>query len=479
MMDKNISIVPTSVNDVAAALRGAGAVVMLVGGSVVDALLGKEQKDWDLEVFGIPLEQVEEVIARWHPKPVGKAFGILKLSQDCTDGVEIDVSVPRVDNKVGVGHADFECAFDPSMTPEEAARRRDFTINSIFYDLEAQKIIDPYGGVADLENGVLKATDPTLFVQDPVRPLRAMQLAARKAPNIDPGTMELMREMAADDTAWNSLASERIAEEFCKLLMKAEKPSIGLEVLRKSGWLIRFPELNALVGCPQNPEHHPEGTVWEHTLLVVDAMAQLVRIGTSWTEEPTEGLRRKILMFAALLHDVGKPSTLQDDLSCPKHDTAGEELVRSFLGRLTKEKAVVEGVVALSRSHMRPFGLVSGGARDSRWNRLKKDLGRFASLEDAGYLSRADWMGSRPKGVRFANGSTTETDGNGHHEIAEECWRMHQELGKAEPLVGGKDLIEAGVRPGPQMGELIRAAYAVQLDEPELSKDELIARVMS
>ena len=469
MMDKNISInTPASVNDVAAALRSAGAVVMLVGGAVVDALLGKDPKDWDLEVFGLSLEQVEEATKRWHPKPVGKAFGILKMSAKETGGIDIDVSVPRVDNCVGTGHKDFEVEFDPDMTPEEAARRRDFTINSLLYDLANHRVIDPFGGLDDLEDGVLRATDPELFVQDPVRPLRAMQLAARKAPYVDTPTMNLMRGMA-DDEVWNHLAKERVAEEFCKLLMKAERPSIGLEVLRKSGWLIAFPELNQLVNCLQNPDHHPEGDVWTHTILVVDAMAELCR------EHGIEGIRRKVLMFAALCHDLGKPVTQLEDLSSPKHDTEGEELVRSFLERMTTEKKVVEGVAALSRTHMRPFGLVSGGARDSRWNRLKKDLGQHATLEDAGYLSRADWVGSRPRGIRSIDGTSADGDA---HMIAGECWRMFAELEKAEPLVGGRDLISAGVTPGPEMGKLIKAAYAIQLDEPELSKDELIDRVM-
>lgn len=467
---------PEKVRSVARDLEmWAHAVVMLVGGAVVDSLQGREPKDYDLEVFGCSLEQVEKVLRErgWDPKPVGRAFGILKLSMAATDGIEVDVSVPRVDNKVGVGHADFEVMFDENMTPEEAARRRDLTFNALLYDIRARRIVDPFGGADDLAAGICRATDPELFVQDPVRALRVMQLSARKAPNVDPGTMALMREMAADDDAWNSLASERIAEEFCKLLMKAEKPSVGLEVLRRSGWLIRFPELNALVGCPQNPEHHPEGDVWTHTLLVVDAMAALCR------EHDITGNRRKVLMFAALCHDMGKPEALQDDLSCPKHDTLGEGLVRSFLARMTNEKKVVEGVAALSKTHMRPFGLVTGGARDSRWNRLKKDLGQHATLEDAGYLSRADWVGSRPSGVRNIDGHG-ELDGEVEdHKIAAECWRMFKELEKAEPLVGGRDLIAAGVKPGPQMGELIRAAYAVQLDEPGLSKEELIARVMS
>ena len=472
MMDTHKRIeTPLVVNDVATALRSAGAVVMLVGGAVVDSLLGKTPKDWDLECYGLSLEQVGKAVAEWRPKPVGAAFGILKLSQDATDGVEVDVSVPRKDNCVGTGHRDFECAFDPEMTPEEAARRRDFTINSMLYDMDEERIVDPFGGVEDLRAGVLKATDPELFVQDPVRPLRAMQLAARKAPNVDPKTMMLMRSMARDE-AWKSLARERVAEEFCKLLLKAEKPSIGLEVLRKSGWLIFFPELNKLVACPQNPDHHPEGSVWVHTLLVVDAMAKLC------AEHGIEGLRRKVLVFSALCHDMGKPEAIQDDLSCPKHDALGEDIVRSFLARMTGEKKLVEGVAALSRTHMRPFGLVTGGARDSRWNRLKKDLGQHASLEDAGYLSRADWVGSRPFGIRDIDGTGEYCGEFEYHEIASECWRMFDELEKATPLVGGKELIQSGVEPGPAMGELIRKAYAIQLDEPELSKDELIARVM-
>jgi len=476
---------PKAVRQVAKHLQVfAKATVLLVGGAVVDALQGRTPKDWDLEVYGVAPPDVIEVLDRhgWKPQAVGNAFGVVKLAHDATDGVSIDISFPKADNTRD-GETDFG-PVDIYMTPAEAALRRDLTINSLMYDIEARKVIDSHGGLDDLRDGVLRATSPEHYAQDPIRPLRAMQLAARKVPNVDPLTMALLRSMATDE-AFASLAIERVGEEFHKLMM-AEKPSIGLEVLRESGWLRFFPELEALVGCPQNPDHHPEGPVWDHTMLVVDAMSSLARTGTSWTEEPLDGLRRKALMFAALCHDLGKPVTVQDDLSCPKHDVEGEELVRSFLGRLTNETVLTEAVVALSRNHMRPFGLVDGKARESRWGRLKADLvkhpklknGGLPSLEDAGYLSRADWMGSRPVGTRFANGSTTETDRD-HHEIAERCWEMHRELEKAEPLVGGRDLIKAGVKPGPQMGKLVKAAYVIQLDEPELALEELIARVMS
>ena len=184
----------------------------------------------------------------------GKTIGVIGLGA-------IGVKVANACLNLGMN----VIGFDPMMTVEAAALRRDFSINAMAIDLRTGKVIDPYGGLADLHAGVLRATDSHLFVQDPLRALRAMQLLARKAKTVDAETMRLIRSMA--DT-FPELAAERVHEEWRKLLLKAERPSVGLEFLRESGWIKWFPELEALIGCGQHPEWHPEGDVWIHSCLL-------------------------------------------------------------------------------------------------------------------------------------------------------------------------------------------------------------------
>ena len=218
---------------------------------------------------------------------VGKAFGVLKtVIQD----IEIDLSVPRRENKVGIGHKGFEVELDMAMTPLEAGRRRDLTINSMYLNMHNGELVDPFNGLDDLQNGILRATDYNTFVEDP------------------------LREKMTDE--FYELPAERVFSEWEKLLLKADKPSMGLQFLRDCGWLKHFPELNDLIGCPQNPIWHPEGDVWVHTCMVIDQAAKL-------RDQLPNSDWRLAFMFGALLHDVGKPSTTTPDLRAYGHDAAG------------------------------------------------------------------------------------------------------------------------------------------------------------
>ena len=149
--------VPAAVLSLADRVEKAAGKAVLVGGAVIDMIQKRMPKDWDLEVFGLGYDSLAALFSDLNPKLVGKQFGVIKLT---VDDLDVDVNVPRIDNKVGVGHDGFECDFDPMMTVEEAARRRDFSINALAIDLRTGEVVDPYGGLADLEAGVLRATDP-------------------------------------------------------------------------------------------------------------------------------------------------------------------------------------------------------------------------------------------------------------------------------------------------------------------------------
>ncbi len=172
--------IPQQIRQIVSRVEQAGGSARLVGGAVIDALHNRQPKDWDIEVFEISFDRLVEIFKDKGANLVGAQFGVIKLSAKECGGLDVDINVPRRDNHFGKGHADLLTEFDPSMTVAEAARRRDFTINAMAFDLSSGEIIDPFGGRADLAAGILRATDPELFVQDPLRALRAMQLLARK-----------------------------------------------------------------------------------------------------------------------------------------------------------------------------------------------------------------------------------------------------------------------------------------------------------
>src|SRR5687767_4951826 len=244
---------PPKILDLATAVRDASGRALLVGGCVRDALMGVQPKDWDLEIYGVAPERLREILDRFGPvNVVGEAFTVYKL------GLDLDVSLPRRERKSGRGHRAFVIEGDPSMTIEEATRRRDFAINAILEDPLTGEIIDPFGGQRDIEKRILKAVSAETFAEDSLRVLRAAQLAARFEFDIDEETVVLCRGLDLSD-----LPAERVWGEVEKLLLRARCPSIGLGWLRKFGAIDQlFPEIASLIDVPQDPEWHPEGDVF-------------------------------------------------------------------------------------------------------------------------------------------------------------------------------------------------------------------------
>jgi tRNA nucleotidyltransferase (CCA-adding enzyme) len=448
-------------------VESAGGSALLVGGAVIDSLEGRLPKDWDLEVFGLSFERLTEIFSDLSPKVVGASFGVLKLSAAECDGLDIDINVPRLDNHVGLGHNDLMVELDPNMTFEEACRRRDFTINAMALDLSTGKIVDPFGGMEDLSNGVLRATDPELFGQDPLRGLRAMQLLARKAKVVDPATMNIIRGMA---DSFPHLAKERVHEEFRKLLLKAPAPSVGLEFLRESGWISNFPELSALIGCEQHPEWHPEGDVWVHSLHTVDSAAWVrdnADIPSDWIEA---------FMFGTMCHDVGKPVTTitpamvaNDEASKERlwtawgHDRAGMPIVESFLRRMMNNKGIIEKTAAIVGEHMQPWNLFQGQAKKGSWKRLHNRI----RLDVLGWMCKCDSCGGP---------SVHIGDADFEHKTSEMCWDHFSEFGAEpiEPVLMGRHLIEAGVPAGRHFGDMLKVSFDAQMEDETLSQSDLL-----
>src|ERR1700704_1527106 len=279
------------VNSIAAAVRDAGGRALIVGGWVRDRLLGlPESSNVDLEVFGLTAERLRALLESFgRVEAVGESFQVYKIG-------DIDVSLPRRDSKAGRGHRGFVVTGDPDMSIAEAARRRDFTINAISWDPLTGEYFDPYCGREDLQRRLLRGGGAETFAEASLRVLRAIRFAARFDLALDEATAVLLRRIPLDD-----LPAERVWGEIEKLLF-APRPSIGFALAMDLGIVSKlFPELQALKGCPQEPEWHPEGDVWVHTLQVIDQARGRI--------DDLLHPQQLAIMLGAVCHDLGKPAT--------------------------------------------------------------------------------------------------------------------------------------------------------------------------
>ncbi len=455
---------------VAQAFAAAGGRALMVGGSVRDLLLGEIFHDLDLEVYGLSADDVEFIASRFgEVGTVGKAFAIVKL---VAEGVDIDLALPRRDSKVADGHRGFEVVADPHLTPEEAARRRDFTINAIAADPLTGAIIDPFNGLADLEAGLLLVVDADTFVEDPLRVLRAVQFVARFNLDVDPATFDLLKSMIPSLT---ELAPERIGGEWRKLLLQAAQPSLGLALAFNLGAIESLhPELFALKSTPQEPEWHPEGDVWIHTLMVIDEAAKIVWQSGLGSE------RALTVMLGALCHDFGKPAVTQVEngrLRSHGHEEAGEAPTRSFLAKLYIGSDIVEAVVGLVRDHMKPFRYWCDDTQngkpitDGAIRRLavRIDPGTITELA---LVAEADYFG-RGFTTLVATDVAVRTFEAGPWLTAR-ANALGVLTSPPPHLLRGQELLDLGFPPGPLLGRLIKLADLLR-DEHEINHFKIIS----
>ena len=451
-----MSPIPEKVINLAQPVGVEGGRALLVGGCVRDLLMGQEPKDWDVEVYGIEPNKLRALLDQIGPvNVVGEAFTVYKL------GTDLDVSLPRRERKSGPGHRAFVIEGDPSMTIEDAARRRDFTINSIMQDPLTGEVIDPFHGREDIESGILRAVSLDTFAEDSLRVLRAAQFAARFEFRVHPDTVELCRSIDLSD-----LPAERIWGEMEKLLLRARRPSIGM------GWLHAlkvidqlFPELKMLIDVPQDPEWHPEGDVFVHTRLVIDRARELI--------DDLIYAKQVTVMLAALAHDFGKPATtefIDGRLRSRGHEEAGVAPTEKFLRRLNIHTLdgydVRAQVMALVRDHLKPGEFFKKRAEvgDGAFRRLarKCELDLLYRVAKADSLGRnADWV---PREKWFGS------------EAQDWFMQRARELAVDQrppaPLLLGRHLLEMGLQAGPRIGEITRKVYELQLDGSVCSLDD-------
>ena len=457
----------------ARAVKEKGGRALLVGGSVRDEVLGVPSKDFDIEIYGLTPAAVEKII-----KPlgrvdaIGQAFGILKLTKP--GGLDIDISLPRSDSKIGAGHRGFEVKVDPTMSIREAAKRRDFTFNALSKDPLTGEIFDPFGGVKDLHERRLKVTDHERFRDDPLRVFRGAQFIARFGLRSDPETLAIMQSMASDIA---TLPKERIRDEWEKLLLKSEQPSLGLHTLQEVGIIAPyFPELQALRGTKQEFDWHPEGDVWTHTLLVADSAAAIIRYyGLTGDEART-------VMWASLCHDLGKPETtayMNGRVRSHAHEGAGVEPTRTFLEKIGLDNDTTTKCIAIVRDHLWPTvmylkHLQKEETSDGAFRRLARRI-HPATIAELTYVAEADHRGRGP----FVDPAHLEQFLLPDPYAAGAWVRKHaQELAiykeTPKPILQGRDLIGLGFQPGKEFGRVIALAEDLR-DQKNWPHEQILA----
>lgn len=451
---------PDKIRKLAELVRADGGRALLVGGCVRDFLMGVEKpKDFDVEVYAIEPARLKEILKTFGKvDAVGESFTVYKINQD------LDVSIPRRERKIARGHKGFAVEGDPNMTFEEACKRRDFTVNAILQDPLSGEIIDPFDGRKDIEQKLIRVVCPETFVEDSLRVLRAAQFAARFEFDIARETVELCRSIDLSD-----LPKERIWGEFEKLLMKAAKPKIGLEWFYKLGIAEKlFPELQNLVGVPQQPDWHPEGDVDVHSMLVVDEAKKYVG-DLPYAKQIT-------VLLAALCHDFGKPATTKffdGAWRAHGHDEAGVAPTTSFLDKLgvftLDGYDVRKQTIELVRQHMRPgeFYHNRENLGDGAIRRLarKVEIDLLARVARADSLSRnGDWLAKE----KWFKPDATDW-------LLEKARALAVEKEAPAQILLGRHLLELGLKPSPQIGAIAKAVYEQQLDGTITNLDEAIA----
>jgi tRNA nucleotidyltransferase (CCA-adding enzyme) len=436
---------------IARAARDCGGRALVVGGWVRDRLLGIDSKDVDLEVFGVPADQLPSLLAPFGKvEPIGQSFPVYKIGT-------IDIGLPRRESKSGRGHKGFVVEGDPTMSIIEAARRRDFTINAISWDPLTDTYEDPFNGRQDLTRRVLRVVDPATFADDSLRVLRAVQFAARFELTLDERTKALCAAIRLDD-----LPPERIWGEIEKLLLRATRPSIGFVLALELGVIDQlFPELKALVGCEQEPEWHPEGDVWVHTLMVIDEARRRV--------DDLDYADRLIVMLGAVTHDFGKPATtafIDGRIRSLNHEEEGVAPASAFLDRLNVHsfdgKDVRGHVLGLVAHHLKPGMLYK--EREKLTDGAFRRLAQKADLELLARIAKSDCLG------RTGNFDCSAMDW-----FLERARELGVDRSPPKPLLLGRHLLELGMKPGPEMGVLLKQIYERQLDGEIKTTEEGLA----
>lgn len=434
-----------TVKKIACDIQAQGGRAYYVGGYVRDALLDKESKDIDIEVYNIPIEKLKLILSKYgNVDEVGAFFGILIIK-----GLDVDFSIPRIETKTSMGHKGFDVGLRHDLSIEEASKRRDFTINSMMKDVLTGEIIDLWGGKLDLKKGIIRHVSDDTFIEDPLRVLRACQFASRFEFDIDDNTLELCKKLNLEE-----LPRERVFEELKKALLKAKKPSIFFENLFKMNQMDTFfKEIKALKGVEQPIKYHPEGDVWNHTMLVLDECAKIRHLSSD----------KLAFMLSGLCHDLGKPivqTIVNNQPRFPMHEEVGIEIADNFIKRLTLDKKLRKYILNMVELHMNPNRLFED---KSSLKATRRMFARSLYKEDLILIAKADHLGR----LNFSSYEDAEIWLNNRLEDFYETCSLE--------LVNGEDLINAGYVPGKEFKSILE--FAFKLQTAGLDKESILKQV--
>ena len=427
----------SAARSIARNLRDRGHVAYFAGGCVRDLLRGEVPKDFDIATDARP-EVVQKLFPRTYA--VGAHFGVIVVLEN---GFQFEVATFRSDGAYLDGRRPIEVHF---ATAKEDAARRDFTINGMFFDPEKNEVIDFVDGRTDLEAKIIRAIgDPAQrFAEDRLRMLRAIRFATVLGFEIDPATWNAVAANAASITA---ISAERIREELTKIFLSPNRVR-GWDLLDSSGLMRAIvPELEAMKGCEQPPQFHPEGDVFKHTRIMLGLLPAEVSLP---------------LVFSVLFHDIGKPPTATVDeegrIRFNGHDRIGAEMTEAIMERLRFSRAEIDATVEAVRQHM-----VFKDVPNMRVAKLKRFMAR-PTFEDELELHRVDCASSH---AMLDN----------YEFLLKKKEEFANEPIIPPPLVRGDDLIALGMKPGPRFGEILEAIETRQLEGALKNREEALAWV--
>ncbi len=419
---------------IAKILKNNGYIAYFAGGCVRDHLRGQKPQDFDIATTATP-DQVEKLFRK--TIPVGKQFGVMIVVEEETP---FEVATFRCEGGYQDGRHPTQVSF---TQPEEDAKRRDFTVNGMFYDPFAHKVIDYVGGLEDLPKKIIRAIgDPAArFEEDKLRLLRAVRFASTLGFEIEKKTWDALKKKVAKI---HEVSPERIREELVKIFTRPGAAR-GFVLLSESGLMKEIlPEVEAMRGVEQPENFHPEGDVYEHTKLLLEHFRPPVST---------------ILAFSALFHDIGKPKTSairKGRLTFYEHSEEGVKIAREIMRRLRFSNDEIEGVSECIANHMKFMDV-----QKMRSGKLKQFISR-PHFEEEMELHRLDCTASHGMldNLTFLRDKLKEYE--------------HEEL-KPKPLVNGNDLIALGMKPGPAMKPVLEELYILQLEGTHTTREEALA----
>lgn len=442
-MKNKITVLPLA-DQIFQHIESLGGRVYIVGGTVRDYLLGIDNNhDVDVEVYHLSYDELNAVLKQYgHVNTYGKSFAIMSL--DSLRGY--DFALPRKENKTGVKHQDFDIIIDKDLPLNKAVQRRDITINALMYDYKNNEIIDLVGGINDLNDHIIRMVDPQTFQEDPLRVLRIAQFVSRFEMKVEEKTKLICKQMV-EEGMLQYLSVERVYEEYRKLLL-SHHPSLGLEFLREIKALPKY--LSDLIDCDQRRDFHPEGSVWNHTMLVLDIGA----LCKEFVDEP------EAFMWSCLLHDIGKPIVTTKEGHAPKHNEAGVEVFKNV--DLITSKKMRSYVEAMIMYHMHLMNMARHHSSDVKYLRLLKNIEGKISLSDLMFMSECDKLGRGRLASQQYNEFLVYMNDK-IDRLGDKAWK---------PVIVGQDLINAGFKNHLLYKELLDKAYDMQIQG--MSKDKIM-----